>query len=652
MLQRMRKGAQSMGAKVLAGVICFVLVVFGFGAFNLFGVDEPAAAKVNGTDITQSQLANSVATEKRRLAAQWGDSVTPEQLDAFVTPQQELRGLIDRELLLQIALDLGLTSSRTEFLDVVTRHPSFQDENSNFDPETYAAALAAQGMSPQSFEAVLTDDARVRQLFEVFSDTSFVTEFERRDLAAVRYQRRDYAYLVVSPSDFEAEIQITIEDVSQHYEANLDKFITEETFDFTGVTLVSAGMADDIPITEEEVEELYETELAAAKAGAPRSSSHILLEINDDRSLEDAVRKLQEVRAKVLAGESFEEFAKELSDGPSGPRGGSLGSATPETYVKPYSDALWALESIGDLSEPTQTDFGVHLIRLDEKGAVDHPGFEERREDILKERRGELELEMFEQALERFDKVAFEQSDSLQPLVEEFGVRIDTFENITRRHREGVFAQRPLQEAAFEDDVLKNGFNSRTVAIGTGRAIVVRLERVNESVQKSLEEVSEEIEGHLRSVEAARLVENAVEQARSQLEQEGADYSAVADELGVEWENVEGGRRDARQPRRSIIAAAFETPAPSDDSRELTTTQLPNGAGALIVVSRVVLARFDETSETERETMDRQLAQTAEHLGYGLLIESLRTEADVVSFIPDFDPEDPMFQVTSQPVAN
>ena len=80
MLQRMREGAQGLGAKIIVGIICFVLVVFGFGAFNFLSENEPRAASVNDDEITVRELQIETQRQKRNLQSRMGDEVDPEQL--------------------------------------------------------------------------------------------------------------------------------------------------------------------------------------------------------------------------------------------------------------------------------------------------------------------------------------------------------------------------------------------------------------------------------------------------------------------------------------------------------------------------------------------------------------------------------------------
>lgn len=84
-------------------------------------------------------------------------------------------------------------------------------------------------------------------------------------------------------------------------------------------------------------------------------ASHILVKTEDEaRSL------LEEIRA----GKSFAQAAEEVSLCPSGQNGGDLGFFGRGMMVKPFEDAAFAMENIGEVSEPVQTQFGWHLIQL------------------------------------------------------------------------------------------------------------------------------------------------------------------------------------------------------------------------------------------------------------------------------------------------
>ena len=120
-----------------------------------------------------------------------------------------------------------------------------------------------------------------------------------------------------------------------------------------------------------------QSEPVAGEAPSELSAAHILImhkgseraPANITRSKEEALALAQEVAKKAKAKDAdFAALAKEHSDGPSGPRGGSLGSFPLEgrgSMVKPFSDATMKL-AIGEVSDPVETQFGYHIIRRQE----------------------------------------------------------------------------------------------------------------------------------------------------------------------------------------------------------------------------------------------------------------------------------------------
>ena len=102
-MQRLRDRTQGLGFKILVGVLVFVLAIFGFGAFNLFSIGGTDIAEVNGIDISQDQFANEVIREQRRLAAELGDSYTPDLIDENQLQLNTLELLISKTMLLEAA---------------------------------------------------------------------------------------------------------------------------------------------------------------------------------------------------------------------------------------------------------------------------------------------------------------------------------------------------------------------------------------------------------------------------------------------------------------------------------------------------------------------------------------------------------------------
>lgn len=102
-------------------------------------------------------------------------------------------------------------------------------------------------------------------------------------------------------------------------------------------------------------------------------SRHILVEQEDEAKA---------IIARLVKGEKFEDLAKQSLDPGSKERGGDLGWSTPAGYVKPFADALTSLKAGTYTKEPVKSDFGYHVILLEETRELKFPSFEEARGQI------------------------------------------------------------------------------------------------------------------------------------------------------------------------------------------------------------------------------------------------------------------------------
>ena len=144
-------------------------------------------------------------------------------------------------------------------------------------------------------------------------------------------------------------------------------------------TISSEILADvvDREVTDEAVENAYEESYANAEPETEYKAAHILVETEAEAA--DLVADLE-------GGADFAALAQEHSTGPSGTSGGDLGWFAAGTMVEAFQEAVDALEP-GQISGPVQTQFGWHVIRLDETRAKERPALQEVRGEIVQQLR-------------------------------------------------------------------------------------------------------------------------------------------------------------------------------------------------------------------------------------------------------------------------
>lgn len=128
-------------------------------------------------------------------------------------------------------------------------------------------------------------------------------------------------------------------------------------------------------ITDEDLQELYKTRFAHLEDESEFNASHILVNTEEEA---------QALIAELEGGADFVELAKAKSTGPSGPSGGSLGWFGMGQMVQPFEAAVVEM-SVGAVSAPVQTQFGWHVIKLNDTRSVQAPSFEETRAELLSE---------------------------------------------------------------------------------------------------------------------------------------------------------------------------------------------------------------------------------------------------------------------------
>ena len=134
--------------------------------------------------------------------------------------------------------------------------------------------------------------------------------------------------------------------------------------------VIEKAMAADI--SAQDLAAAYEEEYGSAEPTEEYNASHILVETEEDALA---------VKAEVDSGADFAETAKVKSTGPSGPGGGSLGWFGPGMMVPAFETAVQGLE-VGAVSMPVETQFGWHIIKLDDKRNKDAPAMESVKEEL------------------------------------------------------------------------------------------------------------------------------------------------------------------------------------------------------------------------------------------------------------------------------
>lgn len=152
----------------------------------------------------------------------------------------------------------------------------------------------------------------------------------------------------------------------------------------------------EVSVSDEDLQEYYDSHKEHFQKPMTFTASHILVEDEE---------KANEIKGKLTGGEvEFEDAAKEYSSCPSKDQGGKLGTFQEGQMVKEFEEAAKTAE-VGVITEPVKTQFGYHLIRVDERTDSDTASFDEVKDQIQNQ---VLSLKQQEAYLDNINKISSE----------------------------------------------------------------------------------------------------------------------------------------------------------------------------------------------------------------------------------------------------
>jgi peptidyl-prolyl cis-trans isomerase D len=615
MLQNIRDNSKGWIAKTIIGLIVLLMAFTGFEAILTGTSNSQNAAAVNGDEVTLNELGQAVEMQRRQLLQQLGRDFDASLLDERLLRESALKGLIDRKLLLQGAGDADFAFSQAALDQVILQTPEFQVDG-RFDAARFDQVIRQMGYGRLQFRQMLEEEMLIGQLRAGLGASSFVTEQEARAFASLERQTRDFASLAIKADP--TTVELADSDVQAYYDEHASEFMSPEQVVLEYVELHKDSFFDQVEVSDEELQPLYQSEIA--NLAEQRQAAHILIEGDD----EAARTKLEELKARIDAGEDFAALAKEFSQDPgSAADGGDLGYAGPGVYDPSFEEALYALQQ-GQVSAPVKSEFGWHLIKLLGVQAPEVPSFDSLKDKLARDYKAQQVEQRFVEATKQLEDAAFEASDLAQP-AQELGLEVKVSEAVGREGgATGVTANRQVLQAAFSPEVLEDGNNSSTIELDPSTVVVVRVKEHKKPEQLPLEQVAESIRGHLLQERAA---------AAAKAEGEKLLAAVQAGEGSSEsWQVQEAATRSQEGVEPKVLQALFRMPKPA-------AAGTPTYAGVTLNNGDYVLLRLDGVNVPEQALSAEELgmyrnflASRAGQQDFAAYRKQLEAKADIERF--------------------
>jgi peptidyl-prolyl cis-trans isomerase D len=568
MLDLMRKHAYSWLTRAVVIGLIGVFAFWGVGT-GLFTRIKPIAT-VNGHQILTKDLDQQAQQLRRRLEQIYGPDASA-ALARYNVREQALEQLIDQQLVLDEASRLGLGISDAALERMIEAQSAFQVDG-HFDLAIYQTALRSENMRPSDFETEVRLEMLQQLMQRMVTQTVEISDAEMREIYDQLNLKLAMSYIVISYKDFESASIPTDKQIAAFFQDNHEQFREPERVSFDFIRYDPDQLAAKVNPSDKEIRNYYNRQRDSGLTHPEQvRARHILIAVPlDATAIQKAAAKAKadDLLKQIQGGADFAKLARQFSDDP-GTRnsGGDLGYFGQSEMVKPFADAAFRMKA-GELTV-VQTQFGYHVIQVEDHKLAHVETLEEARPRIIEALRHRAGAEQAHQAIDQ-DLAAALSGKGLQEMADKRGLFLVKTPLLAAGERTPDITDPQLVQAAF-----KLNPNDVRVITGHDMQFIVKLVERKPSYLPKLADIEPKVRAALvRQMAEAKALKQAaafLEQARNAA---GFGAAASAAKLAVHTTG-DFSRADSSIPglgefHEAVQAASLLPATPGLISRPLT----------------------------------------------------------------------------------
>ena len=348
----------------IIGILLAIPFVF-FGSSS-FGTVFTNYGKVNGLTVSALDVNIAINTVTSRLQQIYGEEFNVDTLEDGLLNSLVRNEIISQKALLYQAQQMELVNSEEEAKRLIMSEPSFQTDG-RFNQDIFERTIRANGILPNEYIENVQNTSLVNDFLSAVSDSSFQIESELKKQIKLIEQERDIDFFKIDFNSLKDNINPSLESAVNYYEENRLLFMDEEKRSFNIVSVNQDQFRDSIEIPDGFIESEYQDYLNRLNATAERRVSHIMIDVLNYDSREDAFEALISIQSKLGIDLTFEEAATRFSeDLISADFEGDLGFSSGDSFPPEFEEALDSMV-VNETSEIIELDESFHIIKFTEE---------------------------------------------------------------------------------------------------------------------------------------------------------------------------------------------------------------------------------------------------------------------------------------------
>ena len=609
MLGAIRKKSKGWVAYLIVGVIAVPFALFGIQQY-VGGSANSVIATVDGEDITVNTYYQEFNTQQRNLQQQLGSSYSAE-ID-YALRQSIIDSLINEKLLENYTKSMKLVTLDEEVRSSIRSNPVFQVDGV-FSEDRYLQILRLNNFTPLAYELEQSKSMSLDQIKRNLNNSAFLSTVQIEQLNDLFSQQREVSFVVLNTEKYKEQIVVNKEQISEYFDKNKSNFIAGRKVQVDFVELSLDSIDQQIDPDNETLQELYIENEELYTNPEKRRAQHILLE---------DVSNASEILKEIRQGGDFSELARIHSiDIATSKEGGDLGFFEREDMVPEFDKAVFDM-NVGDISDVVKSDYGYHIIKLNEIQPASLRSFEEVLEQLLALHKKNVNQKALYELHEELVNLAYE--ESIDVVSDQLDLELQTSDFFSEF---GTEYEEVFVSTAFSDIVLNDGENSDVIELSKDRFIVMRLVDQQPERQKELDEVKDQIVDILRNLGAKQLIDELAQTISSSLTS-GDDFQvkSLMAENNLEWNEVGWITRSSQLPF-NLTSEVYKLTKPNIAEHTYHSHSADANTTIVIDLKAVKLSEEDISSET----VDFYLSEENNEL-FLSLIEKLRDSAEIKVF--------------------
>ncbi len=365
--------AKKIMAYVLCGLLILSFAAFGIGdVFTNFG-NNPPVAHVGEREVSRQDFARDLSQRTRQLSEQFGQALSPQQIQALGVGDQVLGALIAQALNDLRGEEMGLVVPRTVLQKELLKIDAFHNDSGVFDPTQFQNLLYQNKLSEDQFVSSLSSNLIRTQLFAPMGASVQAPTALARVLARSQSETRRVDYVRIAHADLPTPTEPDRDSLNSFYQGlgnqERTRFMAPEYKAVRYIHLDPA--ATEITPTTAEIEK----EFQAQKDSLNQAES---------RRLSQGIFATQHAAAtaatRIQAGEDFATVITELS----GQAPIDLGDITPGQFIPELTGPAFAIP-VGQVTAPLSSPLGWHLVRVEGITPAQSVTLDDVRPDIVRD---------------------------------------------------------------------------------------------------------------------------------------------------------------------------------------------------------------------------------------------------------------------------